>query len=201
MISKCSIDAVHPTAKRVIKSNMTPDEMADLMIELIEAGYEIGDIQVTQEVIYEDGDYLELKLSTIQRLARKCRSHRERKTVKEILGMMKMVYGDNLPDKMLGKVVHKRTNWSYGDITIEWQVESDWDKTNVYLLKEIGYQFKEPEFDEIPIDKADDDMLNDDERVIKYLMLDNHWNKETAESHMQVVYAAMHKAGCVMYQP
>lgn len=56
MISKCSIDAVHPTGKRIVKSNLTNEQMTNLLVELLDAGYEMDNIDITQEVIYEEGD-------------------------------------------------------------------------------------------------------------------------------------------------
>lgn len=204
MIVKCGIDAVHPTLRRVIKNNITPEEMAETLADLTDNGYSISDIECTQRFIYEEGDKICIKLATIQRIGRKCRDTRERMAIKSSTNALKSMFGTPLPNEMYATVVHKRQNRHYGLAYLNWEIPLDgivYNKTNASILHVFGYEFAEPKFEYIPLDKADDDMLNDEERVIKYLMQEKGIDEPAARYYMEPVFAAMNKAECVMYRP
>jgi hypothetical protein len=71
-------------------------------------------------------------------------------------------------------------------------------------LHGIGYRYEDMEIhilSEVPLIKTDDDILDDEERVIKYLMIFNNWTEDKAREYLEPVFSAMNKAECVFYRP
>lgn len=206
MIKLWKIDAVHPIKKRVVKSNMTEKEMLNLYQELQTQGYE--DNLIEREIckfIYEEGDEIEISPELFDALPDSVREL-EYYTQKDVelanaKSTLKYIFGEN-PKVMKGKVTWQRVNRSWGNLIIEWiDANEGWEITNTALAEALGYEFKEPECDVIPIFNATDDMLNEDEMIIKRLMIQNAWTEETARKHLEPVFKAMHDARIVFYQP
>jgi len=206
MIKLYKIDAVHPIAKRVVKSNLTKDQMLRLYQELQTAGYKDENIhRVVSQVIYEDGDEIEIDPSifdvlpdSVQELETYTQKDVELVNAKAAL---KYIFG-NAPKVIKGKVVAQRMNRSFGHLIIEWKNANEgWEKTNTSIAEALGFKFNEPDFPEIPIDKAPDNMLNEDECVIKYLMIQNSFNEVEARNYLKPIFMAMRSANAVFYQP
>lgn len=206
MIKLWKIDAVHPIKKRVVKSNLTEEEMLRLYQELQTQGYE--DSLIDREVckfIYQEGDEIEIPPELFDQLPDSVREL-EYYTQKDVelanaKSTLKYIFGDN-PKVMKGKISWQRVNRSYGNLIIEWIDANDgWEVTNTSLAEALGYEFKEPKCDVIPIINATDDMLDDDEMVVKRLMLQNGWTEEKASDYLAPVYKAMNDAGVVFYLP
>lgn len=200
------IDAVHPVNKRVIKSNMPEQEMEALYKELLENGYEdrLIDVEICQ-YIYEDGDTIEIPpeiFDTLPDSVRELEYYTQQDVrLANIKETLKYIFGDH-PKSMKAKVVTERVNRSFGHLILEWENANEgWEKTNISIVEPLGFKFEYPDFDEIPIDKATDDVLNDEELVIKHLMIQNGWNEETANGHLKPVFKAMNDAGIVFYKP
>jgi len=197
MIKYYKIDAVDSIKKRVLKSNLDKDSMVSLYKELQNAGYEDENINLeTCRIIYEAGDTILITRKQFNSLPdRRCKK------------LLKMVYGDNPPDSMIGTITNERAD-RHGRYYqhVKWHIatlknENRLNETMAFPLEELGFEFKPPEYNEIPIGECDDEMLNDDERVIKYLMIGNGWSETQAEEYLKPICKAMKKAECVMYRP
>lgn len=154
---------------------------------------------------YENGDEIEIDGIVFDALPDSV-SELEYHTHKDVelvnaKAALRYIFGDT-PKVMKGKVVAQRMNRSSGHLIIEWENANEgWEKTNTSIAEALGFKFNEPEFDEIPIDKAPDDMLNEDECVIKYLMIQNSFNEIEARNYLKPIFMAMRSANAVFYQP
>ncbi len=114
-------------------------------------------------------------------------------------------YGNEPKFPIRGTLEALRISNDRGQMVVNWQDTTSpgdcWKQTNCYWLEYMGFKIKEPVFKVIPIVEADDNLLNTDDLIIKYLMIDNNWSEEQAENHIKPVYEAMRKAEAVFYQP
>jgi hypothetical protein len=207
MIKLYKIDAVHPVAKRVVKSNLTKDEMLKLYQELQTAGYKNDDIIRTEcKIIYEAGDDLEIDPVMFDSLPDSV-GELEYYTQTDvqlvnIKATLRLIFGQN-PKVMKGTLKAERVDRKSGNLTIFWEnpIDESWEKTSAFWLEPLGFEFKVPEFEEIHILIAPDALLNEDECVIKYLMIQNDWDEKKATDYLKPVFMAMRSADAVFYQP
>lgn len=71
-------------------------------------------------------------------------------------------------------------------------------------LHSLGYEYEDMKIDilsEISLTETDDDILDNEERVIKYLMIENKWSEEKAKEYLKPIFFAMKKAHAVFYRP
>lgn len=201
------IDAVHPVLKRVVKSNLNSDDFVSLYKELQNAGYEDTNIQVdTCRIIYEEGDTLTITPEmffaipdSISELEVVTEKDRHLMSLKRSLRYM---YGEN-PSHMVCKLISKRYDRKSGGLVCDWlgMKDDDYSGMSVHMLEPLGFEFKHPEFDVIPLEECDDHLLDDGDVVIKYLMIQNGLTESQAEQFLLPVYRAMNKAGSVFYRP
>jgi hypothetical protein len=207
MIKTYKIDAVHPVAKRVIKSNLNGNEMVELYKELQNAGYEDKNIILeTTKIVYEVGDIIQVPgeiYDSIPDNINELEFHtcKDRKLI-ESKRILKNIFGEK-PKTMTGILKAKRLDRSRGQIIVEWHnVDNDeWKMTNVYFLEQFGFEFKEPDFNKISIIESDESLLSEYELIIKHMMIDNHWTEQEVYAYMEPVKKAMGKAEAVFYRP
>jgi hypothetical protein len=213
MIITYKIDAVHDILKRVIKVGLTEKEANELHLELSENGYENDNIEVDiHEVIYEVGDQISVDeqmfndLPTTEQLDNiKGRNA----TVEELYQRdaretIRFIFDGSPKFPLTGTIEAKRIDNAHGQLIVKWDNVPDdnqWKKTNTYFLEYMGFKFQEENFPFIPIEESDDDLLNDNNRLLKYLMKQNGLTQEEAELYLKPVYRAMEKAEVVFYRP
>lgn len=203
------IDACHPIFKRVIQSNLDEAAMEKLKNELLSAGYEDKDILVeTTKIVLQDGDMVEVTPEMFFVLPDDPDKELEVATIAdrklaECKKSLKYIYGEN-PQAIIGSLYAHRLGRDHGQLCVKWHnaKNEDWQHTNVYFLEALGFEFEQPEFDEIPLEECDDDLLGDTERVYKYLLIQNPSHTEASiDKYMEPLHKAMKEAGCVFYRP
>ena len=203
------VDACHPVAKRIIESKLTEVERNDLVAELTEAGYE--DIQVTENVYYKDGDTIEITRQFIMDNMKNDEFFRLIEYIVEQkaknLGVDLLDVGKDALLPLKGTLKNLRINRTFGHVIVSWDIGDDpdgcdrWQQTNVHALEKVGFKFLQPDFEDIPIMNADDNLLHEDELVVKYYALQNEISIEDAEAVISKVRSAMGKNGIVFYRP
>jgi len=203
-----NVQANHPIGKRIDEYKLTFEEKNDLIGELVKAGYEFGDITVTSNNYYEAGDEIEITAQDMKRLMVNDEFYR---TINYIIEQKAKNKGlDFRANKEIlfplkGTLKPMRVNREFGHLIIEWDIgdnpESMWRQTNVYFMEKMGYKFIQPEFDEIPIMQANDDILHEYELVLKYYALQNEIPIEEAKEVISKVQSAMGANGIVFYRP
>jgi len=70
-------------------------------------------------------------------------------------------------------------------------------------LRNAGYEDENIEviFTEVPLIETPDDILDDEEKVIKYFMLENDMSEKNTMIYLKPVLDAMKKAECIFHQP
>lgn len=71
-------------------------------------------------------------------------------------------------------------------------------------LTEAGYEPEEMKIEiatEEPLIETADNILDDDEKVLKYMMLNNEMTEKEAMIYLSTVYSAMKQASVVFYSP
>lgn len=202
------IDAVHDILKRVIKTNLNPNKMVKLYKELQNAGYEDKniDVEVIKE-IYEEGDSIMITQEMFDALPDEVdrdkpdwieihKKHEAKQTIRYI-------FGDEPKLPITGTLEKFRTMRDFEQLVVKWHNAKDnnWNGTNVYFLENMGFEFKQPKVEVIPIAEASDDMLNDIDVVIKYLMENEGWSERACETYLKPIYRAMKVSGSVFYRP
>lgn len=206
------VDAVHDIFKRVIKFNLTPDEMTSLLTELTDNGYEVDNIDCkVTNTVYEAGDKIEITkemfdaLPTTEYIEANWKEvsaeERYQNDARKTIGY---VYGKNPVFPITGTIEHIRISHNRGQMVCNWDGEPKadcWKQTNCYILEYLGFHIPEPDIEPIPILKADDSLLNTHEKVLKYLMIQNDWTKEKAINYLKPLEVAMQEAEAVFYNP
>lgn len=185
---KFSVDAVHSVARRVVRKNLTKDEVFDLVEELLDNGYTSNNINVEQ--YYEEGDTVIITKEMVDK-------------IEDSLNKRFILETFNLP--ILGTLRPRRFDRKRIFLEVVWdkdQVKSKHlDKTNTGFLEKMGFNFIQPEWKEIPLLECDEEHLDADEIILKNLMIDNDWTQAEAEEYLKPVEKAMNKAHAVFYQP
>jgi hypothetical protein len=205
------VDAVHDVAKRIIKSNLKPVEVVDLITELKKAGYEEKNINIKiTHTVYEEGDEIEITKEIFDALPtneyiednwkqvspKERKQNEARKTINYIFGPK-----PNFPVK--GTLSTLRLNNEHGQMIVKWKnpINNGWKETNCYFLGQMGFNIPEPEFKYIPIKDSDDDLLSEYDLIIKYMMIQNNWTEKQVDEYLKPVNEAMNKAEAVFYRP
>ena len=204
------VDAVHPVAKRILKSNLTKEEKNKLIAELKHAGYYESEINIDVRKIFEIGDEIAIYKEDFDALPDKVDRDKpnwiETQKKFDTKNTIKYIFGNEPKFPLKGKLEFFRLSRDNGHLVVNWENANESlyitsNGTNVYFLEEMGYKFEQPEFDVIAIADADDSLLNTHELIIKYMMLDNDWSEHACESYLKPVTEAMAKAEAVFYQP
>lgn len=91
--------------------------------------------------------------------------------------------------------------------TLKRVIESNLSKQDLaYLINDLlynGYDQDDMEIEtiEVPLIETDNNMLNDDELILKSMMIEHSLTEEKAKEYLKVVYEAMHKVGIIFYRP
>ena len=203
MILKYKLDAVHSVSKRVVKFNLTNDEVIELTNELIEAGYENENIKIEiTDTLYEDGDIIEITKELYNSLPKKQTPDMNAKDryKNDARGIINWLYDDVISFPIKVTLEAKRMDNNHGVMIAHWD-NSMKQSTNSYSLEYLGFKIKKPEFSFIPIAEADDSLLNEDDLVKKYLMLQNDASEEDATEVLEIIHKAMDENGIVFYRP
>lgn len=207
------IDAVHDILKRVIKSNLDDLEMVNLYKELQNAGYEDKniDLQVTKK-IHQEGDIISINRELFDKLPdydsmnqkQKFDLSIENRKLADARMTIKHIYGDNPQFPLKAELQPLRLGNDNGHLIAVWMnipFSCPLKHTNVHWLEDLGFEFEQPTFETIPLEKCDDDLLSEHELIVKYMMNDNNWTKEQVDEYLKPVCDAMKKVGAVFYQP
>ena len=206
------IDAVHPMAKRVIKSNLNEKQMIKLYKDLQNAGYEDKDIILeTVKEIYEEGDSIIITKEMFDALPEE-KNYIDRdkdgwnKLSKkaEAKNSIRYIFGENPHFPVTGTLEKNRIDRQRELLVVKWHnvpATNETNKINIYFLEYMGFEFKQPESKVIPISECPDDLLYTTELVIKYMMLENNWSEKAVETYLKPVREAMNKTGIVFYRP
>lgn len=203
------VRADHPIGKRIDELRLTAQEKNDLVAELETAGYEFKDIAVESHNYYEAGDEIKITAQDMIRLMENDEFYRtinhiiEQKAKNKGLDLVTTSKDNLFP--LTGTLKSMRVNRTFGHLIIEWDIGDDpdgmWKQTNVYFMEKMGYRFIQPEFDEIPLIQANDDILHEHELVIKHYALQNKISVEEAKEAIGKVTSAMGVNGIVFYRP
>lgn len=118
-------------------------------------------------------------------------------------GTLIYIFGDSPKFPLKGKVESRRIDHEHGQLIVRWEnpVNSTWDITSTSFLEAMGFKFQEKSFPYIPIAEADDDLLSDHKKVLKYMMKNNFMTLREVENYLLPVFKAMEQAGVVFYSP
>lgn len=210
MLKIYKIDAVHDILKRVIETNLKPDQMTRLYKELQNAGYEDKniDVEVVKELL-EEGDTIKITKKMFDDLPEEKRINRtedgwiELHKKAEAKQTIRYIFGDEPKFPIFGTIERFRTMRDHEHLIVKWENAKDeeWNGTNVHFLENMGFEFIQPKTKVIPIDESPDDMLCDHDLVIKYMMLENGWSEKACETYLKPVLNAMKRAEAVFYRP
>lgn len=204
------VDANHPVAMRILKTNLTENEKNDLVNELIEAGYEKEDIEVDiTKTIFQVGDEIYISESDYKNLPETEDVYLSGKLKAEIIKKgnakksLRYIFGENPNFPLKGILQKKRLSHDSGQLIVKWEnpVGVEWSETNVYFLEDMGFEFEHPTFEKIPLIGCSDTLLGDHDLVIKYMMIQNKWTEKEVDKYLKPVYNAMKKAEIVFYRP
>lgn len=150
-----------------------------------------------ENIIYQAGDTIEITKEMFDTV-----SPDEEFFGKNFLRQtIRYMFGNNPTFPIEGVLEKKRIDHESGQLVIKWQNTKDHLKeTNTHFLSS-HFNFEHPEFEKIPIIEADDELLNVNDLIIKYLMIDNDWSEKQSEEYVRPVLNAMKKAEAVFYQP
>lgn len=183
---KYSLDAVHPINRRVIKHNLSFDEVTDLMKELLDNGYDQKAMKL--ETFYEEGDRVEIPHGLLW---------------DNDDGEFLLRHLQNFPIK--GTIKKERFDRTINVLCIKWDEkhikDESWGSMSIHVLQKLGFKFIPPENEEVSILECEEKYLSAEEIVLKYLMIDNDWTQTEAEEYLKPVEKAMNKAHAVFYQP
>ena len=131
---------------------------------------------------------------------------RKKANAKRSLSFIFTGNADIPPEKfpLVGNLKAHRLSRDFVQLMVEWKdaiTDFGTNCTNTYFLENMGFKFKQPEFEEIPIQDAPDEMLSEGELIIKHMMNQNNWTMEKVEEYLKPVYEAMNKAEAVFYRP
>lgn len=199
------VTANHPVAKRIDELRLTEVDKNDLVAELIQAGYEVVDIDVKGYNCYEEGDEILITKEIYDN-----GSDRGRELIRSMFGTDKFIkdvgcnFDQLLPFK--GTISAERMDRFMGQLVIEWQgTILKGRKTNTHWLENkidgMGLHFIHPEFEEISIMNCEDKYLTERELVVKTYALQNGLPEEESKFLIGIVQSAMSKHGIVFYRP
>jgi len=208
------VHADHPVLKRIDEIGLTPVEKNDLVAELEEANYENIKV-VTYKPHFEDGD--EITITSFMYQDEKLNEESKR-LLQLILQRKAEVIGLPIPllpheleneDAMVYrffplKVTLRATRADRKRVFLqgEWQTgNGTTQNTNIYGLRKMGFNFIDPESEEIPLMNSDDDILYEHELVVKHYALQNKVSEEEAQVVIDKVQSAMNHNGIVFYRP
>lgn len=204
----------HPI-KRVDELQLTEVEKNDIVAELKKLNYD--NIEINKDIYFEAGDEIDITSSMYE--------DNKDEEAKRLIFSILFDKANNLNIRDLGvdvgydsdkleeayvyqlmplkvtlkaeradrKSVYLHAEWHIGNGKIK--------KTNTYGLSNMGFKFIEPESEEIPLMKANDDILYEWELVIKYYALQNKLSEEEATKEIEKVQSAMGPNGIIFYRP
>lgn len=208
------VRANHPVAKRIDEFRLTKVEMNDLVAELRSAGYLDENIDIDSNTYYEDGDEIEITAKFVIDNSEKGDffrlmtyiSEQKAKNTTDVSEDPLFIDKDSM-FPLKGTLKNLRLDRCFAHLIVSWDIGNNpdgsdfWQETNVNALENAGFKFIQPDFDVIPIMNADDNLLHEDELVVKYYALQNKISVEEAEEAINKVRSAMGKHGIVFYRP
>lgn len=208
------VRANHPVAKRVDELKLTEVDMNDLVAELRSAGYLDEDIDIDSNTYFEDGDIIYITAKFVIDNSEKGDffrlmtyiSEQKAKNTTDMSEDPLFIDKDSM-FPLKGTLKNLRLDRSFAHLIVSWDIGDpvdgidQWQQTNVHALEQVGFKFIQPNFETIPIMNADDNLLHEDELVVKYYALQNKISIEEAEEAIDKVRSAMGKHGIVFYRP